>query len=278
MTTVNQEQYSAFIRHILSDVAERRTDFGAYLPRGHRRWMQINGERRRVFVHGDQICYQNEMFHNSDAEHRLSMAVAAAEIIEQARLDRSWGSNTKACLYVAQALLQSDCERLKRRFLRSDPRVDNGASGTAAEPPVLRLAETIRRQVRRYQARHPRWRRDFNLQVASFRGSLFRDPEWFREVEQRHVRWLAEFETRREFEWNDVMRIVPMARLCQEQHKFEESAALHRKAIVFARKAIMNEKFRRAVLIWLRASVKACIHKAGPVRDPAYVGPRLSNQ
>jgi hypothetical protein len=274
---VNQDLYSTFIPYILSDVAERRTDSGAYLPRGHRRWMQINGERRRVFVHGDHICYQNEEFHNSDAEHRLSMAVAAAEIVEQARLDRSWGSNTKASLYVAQALLQSGCKRLKGRFLRSDPRVD-GAPGTAAEPAVLRLAETIRRQVRRYQARHPHWRRDFNLQVASFRGSLFRDPEWFREVEERHVRWLAEFEKRREFDWNDAMRIVPMARLYQELHKFDESAALHRKAIVFARKAIMNEKLRRVVLLWLRASVKACIHNVGPVRDPAYVGPRLSNQ
>jgi hypothetical protein len=188
VTPMNLDLCEHFIPHILSDVAECRTDSGEYLPRGHRRWVRINGERRRVFVHGDHICYQHEQFHDSDAEHRLSTALAAGEIIEKKRLDRSWGSCTKACLYVAQALLDSECERFKRRFLRADQRShsdqeNGGASGTHKEPAVLRLADTIRRQVRRYRAHHPNWRRDFEVQVASFRGSHFRDPEWFHEVE-----------------------------------------------------------------------------------------------
>jgi hypothetical protein len=82
-TPMNHDLCVRFIPHSLSDVAERRTDSGEHLPRGHRRSMLINGERRRVFVHGDHICYQNEQFHDSDAEHRLSMAVAAAEVIEE---------------------------------------------------------------------------------------------------------------------------------------------------------------------------------------------------
>jgi hypothetical protein len=55
----------------------------------------INGQRRRVFVHGDHVCYQNEQFHDSDSEFRLTMAVTAAEIIEGERLGGSRGSNTK---------------------------------------------------------------------------------------------------------------------------------------------------------------------------------------
>jgi hypothetical protein len=55
------------------------------------------------------------------------------------------------------------------------------------------------------------------VQVGSFRGSYLRDLEWFLEVEQSHLKWLAEFEKLREFDWNDAMRIVPMARLYQER-------------------------------------------------------------
>jgi hypothetical protein len=92
------------------------------------------------------------------------------------------------------------------------------------------------------------------------------------------MKWLGEFEKRQEFEWNDAMRIVGMARLYQERRMFDQALALHRKAIRAARKALMNEKFRQVVLIWLRSSVKACARSTGPVRDPAYVGPRLFNQ
>ena len=88
---MNQEIYAQFIPHILSDVAERRTDSGEYLPRGQRRWILINGQHRRVFVHGDHVCYQSEQFRDSDGEFRLTMAVAAAELIEQERLHRVLG-------------------------------------------------------------------------------------------------------------------------------------------------------------------------------------------
>jgi len=93
----------------------------------------------------------------------------AAEIIEQERLSRSWGGNTKACLQVAEALLNSGCERFKRRFPISEyrtPSQDNVGAPRKRSEQVLRLAETIRRQVRRYRARHSNWRRDFDLQAA----------------------------------------------------------------------------------------------------------------
>lgn len=86
VTVVNEEFYASFISHVLSDVAERRTDSGEYLPRGRRRSIRIGKQFRRVFVHGDHVCYQNEQFHDSDTEYRLNMAVAAAELIEQKRL------------------------------------------------------------------------------------------------------------------------------------------------------------------------------------------------
>jgi hypothetical protein len=280
VTPMNRELYEQFIPHVLSDVAERRTDSGQYLPRGRRRWVLINGQRRRVFVHGKHICYQNEEFHDSDAEYRLAMAVAAAELIEQERLGGYWGSNTKACLHVAETLLNSGCERLKSRFLKSDRHTQTQDKActprTPAEPPFLRLSDTIRRQVRRYRTQHSDWRRDFDFQVALFRSSQFRDPEWYRETEESCVQWLCDFEKRQEFEWSEAMKIVGMARLYQEQHKFDQAAAVYRKAILIARKALMHEVFRQVVLVWLRSSVKACRRKTRTVPDPGYRGPRVS--
>ena len=278
VTPMNQEIYVQFIPHILSDVAERRTDAGQYLLRGQRRWILINGQRRRVFVHGDHVCYQSEQFHDSDGEFRLTMAVTAAELIEQERLSRSWGSNTKACLHVAEALLNSGCERLKRRFLKSDRRrqTQDKTRAASTEPPLFRLAETIRRQVRRYREQHTDWRREFDNQVGLFRSSKLRDPGWYQEVERGCVEWLSDFEKRREFQWCEAMKIVGMARLYQEQHKFDQAVTIYRKAILIARKALMNETFRQVVLGWLRASVKACLRKTHAVPDPRYRGPRAN--
>ena len=278
---MNQEIYVQFIPHILSDVAERRTDSGRYLRRGQRRWTLINGQRRRVFVHGEHVCYQNELFHDSDAEFRLALAVAAAELLEQERLGRSWGSNTKASLHVAEALLNSKCERLKSRYLRSDRRTQIQGEvrppSTPTEPPFLRLADTIRRQVRRYRTHHIDWRRDFDSQVARFRSCHFRDPEWFCEAEESCVQWLSAIEKRQEFEWFEAMKIVAMARLYHEQRKFDQAVAVYRKAILIARDAFMNEALRQVVLRWLRASVKACLRKTRALPDPGYRGPRTSS-
>lgn len=278
VTVVNEELYHAFIRHILSDVAERRIDTGEYLPRGRRRSIRVGKQSRRVFVHGDHVCYQNEQFHDSDTEYRLNMAVAAAESVEQKRLGRSWGSNSKACVEVAEALLDSKCERLKNRFLRSDrhPRSQSMAGDAAlpSDSPLVRLAQTIRRQVSRYRSRNPDWLRDFGSQLERFRSSHFRDPEWFREVEAWHVRWLSDLEKRLEFEWVEAMRIVSMARLCQERRKFQQAAAIYRGAILITRRAQMNEGLRVVVLAWLRVSVKASLRETRPLPDPVYTGPR----
>jgi hypothetical protein len=271
VTPMDQKIYVQFIPHILSDVAERRTDSGEYLLRGQRRSTVKNGQRRRVFVHGDHVCYQSEQFHGSDGEFRINLAVASAEVIEKERLRRSWGSNTKACLLVAEALMNSGCDRLNRRFLKADrsrPTQDH------LESPVVRLAETIRRQVRRYRTQHPDWRRDFDFQVARFRLSKFRDLEWSSEAKIHCAQWLSDFEKRREFQWCEAMKIAGMARLYQEQHNFDRAITIYRKAIVIARKALMNEAFRKVVLCWLRSSVKACLRKTRAVPDPGYIGPR----
>jgi hypothetical protein len=277
---MNQEFYARLISHVLSDVAERRTDSGAYLTRGHRRSTLINGDRRRVFVHGDHICYQNEQFHDSDSEYRLVMAFSAAEIIERVRLGRSWGCKTKASVHVAQALLASGCQRLKRRFLRSGQRRHTppigGTPVTPPEPAVLRLAETIRRQVGRYRTEQSNWRHDFNVLVASFRGSYCRDSEWLHETEERHLQWLSNFEKRQEFEWVEAMQIVAMARLYHEQRKHDQAATVYRKAILTARKARMNEEFRQVLLAWLRTSVKVSLRKANALADPNYFLPRTT--
>jgi hypothetical protein len=278
---MDSELYEGFVQHIFSDVAERRTDSGEYLPRGRRRWIMINGQRRRVFVHGDHVCYQNEQFHDSDSEFRLTMAVTAAEIIEGERLGGSRGSNTKACQYVAQALLASGCERLKRRFLRSErhiPDQDVVDTRMISEPPFLRLADTIRRQVNRYRRGHPEWRRDFAFQVALFRSNQFRDADWYREAEEVDRQWLRDFKRRQEFEWFEAMKIVAMARSYQQQHKFNQAVAAYRMAILIARKAHMTEGFRQVVLLWLRISVKGGLRKTRSLADPAYSGGRTSIQ
>jgi hypothetical protein len=103
-----------------------------------------------------------------------------------------------------------------------------------------------------------------------------RDPEWYQEVERGCVEWLSAFQKSREFQWCEAMKIVGMARLYQEQHKFEQGVKIYRKAILIARKALMNEEFRQVVICWLRASVKACLRKTHPVPDPGYRGPRAN--
>jgi hypothetical protein len=279
VTSMDAELFEWFIPHILSDLAERRTDSGEYLPRGQRRWMLINGQRRRVFVYGDHVCYQNGKFHDSDSEYRLTLAVAAAEMIEQERLGGSRGSNAKACLRVAESLLNSSCERFKSRFLRSDQHTQTQGSVSAlresSEPPFLRLSDTIRRQVNRYRRRHLDWRRDFDFQVAQFR-SQFRDREWYREAEAADAQWLGDFEKRQNFEWFEAMKIVAMARLYQDQDQFDRAITIYQKAILFARKAHMDEEFRRVVLLWLGSSVRACLRGTHSLPDPGYSGPRIS--
>ena len=276
VTTMDPKLCKAFIPHILSDVAERRTDPGEYLPRGGRRWILVKGQRRRVFVHGDHVCYQQEQFHDSDSEHRLSMALAAAEIAEEARLDRSWGKGTKASIIVAEVLVRSGCKRLQRRFRDATPTI--GSDGDPLPPTaeqLLRLGGTIRRQVRRYRAEHPNWKRDFELSIATFRADHFRDPGWYREAEERSLAWLSDFEKLTTVEWGEAGRIVVLARLYQQQHKFDLAAATFRKAILVAREALMHEDLRSVVILLLRSSVKACARKLRPVPDPWYVGPRL---
>ena len=74
-------------------------------------------------------------------------------------------------MQVAEALLNSRCERLKRRFLKSSRRRktqdETRKASTPLEPPLFRLAETIRRQIRRYRNQHPDWRRDFDYQLGT---------------------------------------------------------------------------------------------------------------
>jgi hypothetical protein len=278
VTVVSEDSYSSFITNVLSDVAERRTDSGEYLSRGQRRGIRIKGKKRRVFVHGDHVCYQNEQFHDSDTEYRLNLAVGAAEEITQKRLERAWGSNTKACVAVAEALLDSACKRLRDRFLRShadaETLVTADTSRGDSDSELVRLAETIRRQVRRYRRRHPDWRRDFDSQLRLFRATHSPDEEWYREAEEHHTRWLSDFEKRREFEWVEAMRIISLARLYQQRGQFKEGAAIYLKGILIARRARMHEDLRAVVLDWLYLALKACLRQIRFLPEPSYSGPR----
>lgn len=72
------------------------------------------------------------------------------------------------------------------------------------------------------------------------------------------------------------MKIVGMARLYQEQHKFDQAITVYRREIPIASKAFMYEVFREVVLRWLHISVKACLRKTRAGRDPGYRKPRIS--
>jgi hypothetical protein len=181
---------------------------------------------------------------------------------------------------VAATLLNSGRKRLKARFLKADGAADSeaGISRAVSDSPLVRLANTIRRQVLRYRSGHPDWRRDFDLQLERFRASYFRDQDWYRETEEHHAQWFSDFEKRQEFEWVEAMRIVSMARLYQEQRKFRQAAAIYRKAILIARRARMNEALRGVVVARLLASVKASLRTTRSLRDPVYFGPRTGVQ
>ena len=278
---MDQELIRAFIRFLLSDVAERRTDAGEYPKRGQKRWTMVNGERRRIFVHGDRVCYQGqERFHGSDAECRLALTLGAAEMIKRDRMD--YGSKTKASLHIADELLASKCKRLRRRFLRSEP--------PAGQTPVIetapakrirpknrmeelnqliadekeakktrsrqdsardRLAATIRRQANRYRNENAQWIRDLDTQVQLFRGSHFSDAQWNGETEERNSQWLAEFAKRDHFEWFEAMRVVSAGRVYQEQEKFEDAVRVYRVGVQIARKADMSVELRVRLIGWL---------------------------
>jgi hypothetical protein len=273
VTAVNRALYEGFIKSTLSDVAERRTDAGEYLARGERRSMLINGERRRVFVHGDHVCYQDERFQGSDAAFRLTMALTAAELIEHEELGRARSSNKRARLCVAEALLSSGCERLKKHFLQPGRRRITANQADAADK-TTRLAATVGREASRYRKEHPEWKRLFDFQMRLFRSEPHhdKDPERFLERELGYEHWLTEFERRTEFEWVEAAPVIAFARLYHKQHKFDQAITIYQKAIEIAHRARMNEEFRGAVLVWFDRELRACQEKIDPFRDPVDQG------
>lgn len=277
VTAKDLEVYEGFIKNVLSDVAERRTDGKRYLRRGTRRWVKLNGERRRIFVHGEHICYQDGRFRQSDTDARLSVALEAAEIIEANLLPTSWGSHFNASVRIAEAVLNSACKRLSKQFLHGAPRRGEiGKLLPVSADRLNRLADTIRRRVRYYRRKNPAWQAEFDWNLEMFRSGHCRDAQWYRTREICYLQWLSEFEKRDNFEWCEATPVVGFARLYQEQDKFDQAIEIYRKAMSLARRAVMNDEFRPAMLRWLHASVEACQRKADPLPDPVYSGPRTN--
>lgn len=217
---MDAEVYRRYIPYVLSDVAERRTLEGVRLGRGQRRTVKVLGKSTKVFIRGDHICYQGVPgLWDSDAPLRLTMAVIAAELLEEAEHGRNRGNHNRACILVAEQIMASPCERLRNRFLkrerdlrRNEPsqetisqlpresvasksapginrmeeldriiadQVRRNASRRKADSLLLRLAATVRTQVARFRRKNPGWRSEFDFHIANFRFTFYGDADWY---------------------------------------------------------------------------------------------------
>src|SRR5580704_1344404 len=169
---MDPEVYKRFISHVLSDLAERRTQTGARLARGRRRQEKVSGVTRPVFVRGEHICYQGKVrFRDSDASLRLMLAVTAAEMLEEIESGPGRGLNSAACVRVADHLLNIACDRLKAKFLvgkrgrkpakRASPKeITASQSPSRTDMPLCRTNDRLSQLDAMIEAREQRWKQD----------------------------------------------------------------------------------------------------------------------
>jgi tetratricopeptide (TPR) repeat protein len=228
--------------------------------------MQVNGQLRRVFIHGDHIVYQGvERFHGSDSDFRLTMAVTAAEALERRRIGES-GYKCAAAVLVAQAILRSPSKRLRLRFLRKPAQTNDS--------DLVRLSDTVRRVVNRYRAAHPQWREEFQIQVNLYRSGYFKDEAWFQEVQEQGEKWILELQQREGFEWFEASKVVSIARMYHQRRKFDDAMRVYQLALQIAGKALMSDELREYVRAWLENAVDACKRREPPPSEPVYAGRR----
>ena len=273
--------YKQFIIYTLSDMAERRTQSGIVLKRGERRRELIAGLSRRVFIAGNDVCYQGrETLRGSDASLRLTLAVTAAELLER-DAGKGRGANWTACLYVANALMASPCQRLRERFHQvrvakqdreelkmrpntnvagRDPRFQEldaliDADKASRSAPLRKLAAVVRNDVGRFRRRNPDWRQKFEIHLGWFR-STHREPDWYGEQIAYWDKWLADFERRTEpFEWWGAMPLAHLAQLTHEHGAFKRAAGYYRKAISAAERAVITIAFLSAYACGVKDSI-----------------------
>jgi hypothetical protein len=154
--------YKEFIRHVLSDIAERRTQSqllawilgpvmnpasGAIPKRGERRREFVAGTSRPVLIAGKDVCYQGrESFRGSDASLRLVLATSAAELLER-EAGKGRGANWSACLHVAEGIMDSPCPRLRKRFRHARHGRGHQKNSVAEMPQSLCRDEKLRSNI-----------------------------------------------------------------------------------------------------------------------------------
>jgi hypothetical protein len=311
---MNKAACKYLIAKELSDVAERRTQAGLRLGRGQRRLEQISGEARRVCIRGDHVCYGGvERFRDSDVTLRLTNSVTAAETLEEIENGRCRGNHKRACIRIAEYIMNSACPRLRERFLKGKRvqrrfaesqaavkksqrlskttqchnRIDEldqiiAASERAelrqrdAKSPLIRLAATVSSQVSRYRTQNPNWRNDFERRLDVYRAGFPGDHYWHVEMKQQIESMMRQLEQRQKpFDWFAAMHIVSFGDMYHRQGKYRQARAIYGRAIRIARQATMADKLRRAVIYLLRVKSKACLHRARAIVTIAYSGPWL---
>lgn len=226
--------------------------------------MQVNGQLRRLFIHGDHIAYQGvERFHGSDSDFRLTMAATAAEALERRRIGES-GYKGAAAVLVAEAILRSPSERLRRRFLKRRKQ--------KTDFDVVPLSDTVRRLVGRYRDSHPQWSEEFQCQIDLFRSGYFQDEEWFQEVQERGERWILELQQRKRFEWFEASKVVSIAQMYHQRRKFDDAMRVYQRALVIAAKALMTEGLHGHLRAWLENALDACARREPPLPELVYAG------
>lgn len=260
----------AFAANQLSDLARRSEPSGRFL-RGHRRQINVNGEKRKAPLRGIHICYQGDekradgkpRFRDVDSKRRLFLAVSALEhyLIEHHHMNI--GINRQACLMSSEFLFSAP-------FLPLRSVLAVGRRGRRARPVMPIGTTTPSTQVSHSSGcRDPRFTElDRQIQSAPWRKSKLPENvrklaktiynearEWrkanpdykhgficsfgaFRFLNWRDLDWYRRMETclatKQGIEREDLpaaIKAASYARLLSEQGRYAEAAAAYSIAI-----------------------------------------------
>ncbi len=145
------------------------------------------------------------------------------------------------------------------------------ARGQKHKPEVLRLANTIRAQVRQYRRNQLNLDQEFNQWFARFRYECYRDSEWWAEVEPKYRRQLAISEKTLDpsNHWT-AMATLSLAQLLHTRGKFDEAAAVYGTALERWKVATPVSEDRRAAALSLISQELAHCHAKRPPRQAAW--------